>query len=84
MMCKPHTTLSTAEAVACICWAYFSKGSQNAVYARQKIPEKVDMKVKFLLPAEEQRQILLAIPCKAWDWQNTPSELFDADLAKNS
>ena len=49
----------------------------------ENIPEKIDMKMKFLLPAEERRRILLAIPCKAWDWQNTPSEPFDADLAKN-
>ena len=50
----------------------------------ENIPEKIDMKMKYLLPAEERWQILLTIPCKAWDWQNTPSEPFDADLAKNS
>ena len=38
---------------------------------------------EFLLPAEERRRILLAIPREAWDWQNTPHEPFDADSAKN-
>ena len=50
----------------------------------QNIPEKIDMKMKILLPAEERRWTLLGIPYKAWDWQNAPSEPFDADLAKHS
>ena len=43
-----------------------------------------DPSMRFLLSAEQRRRILLAVPREAWDWQNTPSEPFDLDLAKGN
>ena len=38
--------------------------------------------MRFVLPAEERRRLLLAIPREAWDWQNAPSVAFNVDLAR--
>ena len=42
----------------------------------------LDVNMRLVLPAEERRRILLAIPREAWDWQNTPSTAFDVGLAR--